>query len=175
LINTSEWWALRYRARRGRPGRGNAPREATAEHGVAGPRHHPQAASAPPAAEPPAAEPPAAEPLDLELRLTRFPHLDVAIMDGFVYTTTRGLSPLGPLATATALSRRLPARLESAQPGHSYPGTAPAREIQRTAVAVVSGQSSHQLVIDHNATSFTVRQVESQVAQFNVLAGAARS
>ena len=110
---------------------------------------------------------------DLEDRLLRYPHLDVAILDGFVYTTTRGLSPLGPLAGAAASCRRLPIPAEAAGAA-GWMGSGALQEMERTAVAVISGLCSHHLVIDHNSTSSTGAQVEWQVAQFNVLAVAAR-
>lgn len=113
------------------------------------------------------------EGTDLETRLLRFPHLDVAILDGFVYTTTRGLSPLGPLAGAAASTRRLPIPAEAAGAA-GWIGNGAIQKMERTAVAVVSGPCSHHLVIDHNATSSTAQQVARQVAQFNVLAVAAR-
>ena len=113
------------------------------------------------------------EGFDLESRLLRFPHLDVAVLDGVVYTTTRGLSPLGPLAGATASSRRLPVTAEAAGAA-CWMGNGTIQKMERTAVAVVSGLCSHQLVIDHNSTSSTAQQVERQVAQFNVLAVSAQ-
>lgn len=105
-------------------------------------------------------------------RLLRFPHLDVAILDGVVYTTTGGLLPLGPLAGAVAACWRLP-------PYHDGTlGTVTARSM----IIVVSGASSHRLAIEHTPSAGTSRhadvrasrQIEKQVAGFNLLAMRAR-
>jgi hypothetical protein len=108
-----------------------------------------------------------------EERIIRFPHLDVAILDSMVYTTTCGLFLLGPLASAAAASKLLPPQAERpGQPDRLMAGDASA---ERTAIAVVSGQSSHRLVIEHTSADWTPRQIAKQVAEFNVLALQAQS
>jgi hypothetical protein len=106
-------------------------------------------------------------------RIIRFSHLDVAILDGMVYTTTCGLFLLGPLASAAAASKLLPPQAQQAgRPDRPMAGDASA---ERTAIAVVSGQSSHRLVIEHTSADWTPRQIAKQVAEFNVLALQAQS
>lgn len=165
MTNSGGWWAARRRARQAGAEPGNAARwpvdqakRSSARDGWGEP--------VPVGLVPD-------EGFDRENRLLRFPHLDVAVLDGVVYTTTRGLSPLGPLAGATASSRRLPVTAEAAG-ATGWMGNGTIQKMERTAVAVVSGLCSHQLVIDHNSTSSTAQQVERQVAQFNVLAVAAQ-
>lgn len=97
-------------------------------------------------------------------RFLRFPHLDVAILNGVVYTTTGGLIPLGPLADASASRWRLP-------PDDDGPaGTVTAR----TMIVVVSGAGSHRLTVEHTPSGWASRQMDKQVAQFNLLATRAR-
>lgn len=91
-----------------------------------------------------------------------------------VYTTTRGLTPFGLLAAASAASRRLPS--PGRPPGSpARTGSDAAQQTERTAIVITSGASRHGLVIEHLPSAWTSRQIENQVAEFNFLAREARS